>query len=158
MRRKDTEEELWGKKEVWLYFTPTTTEALALFLPFSTKPKQPPGTKGFDRPLEEEKPSPVFYFNTIRKEWWKLCPQMRKTFTNRAILSAAKIHPFNEKNPSFFLQGMAIKFSEAALHSAQHNITAKFHPFLCFVGCRGLVKQSPDGREAREGHAARKLL
>lgn len=137
---------------------PNNHRSPCLISTFFHKAKAAPRHERFDRPLEEEKPSPVFYFNTIRKEWWKLCPQMRKTFTKRAILSAAKIHPFNEKNPSFFRQGMAIKFSEAALHSAQHNITAKFHPFLCFVGCRGLVKQSPDGREAREGHAARKLL
>lgn len=78
MRRKDTEEKLWGKEEVWLYFTPTAPEVLFLFLTFSTEPKQPPGRKGFGKPLEEEKPSHVFHINTLRKEWWKLCPQVRK--------------------------------------------------------------------------------
>lgn len=78
MRRKDTEEKLWGQEEVWLYFTPTAPEILCFFLPFSTKPKQPAGRKGFGKPSEKEKPSHVFYFNTLRKEWWKLCPQMRK--------------------------------------------------------------------------------
>lgn len=49
-----------------------------------------------------------------------------KAFTKGPFCQPAKIDP----SSSFFLQGMAIKFSEAALHSAQHNITAKFHPFL----------------------------
>lgn len=77
-----------------------------------------------------------------------------KPFTKGPFCQPAKIHP----NSSFFLQGMAARFSKAALHAAQHDIPAKFHPFLFFAGCRGLVKQSSDAKEAREGHAAGKLL
>lgn len=43
----DTEERLGEEEEVQPCFTPITPEAPCFSLPFSTKPKQPPGRTGF---------------------------------------------------------------------------------------------------------------
>lgn len=154
MRRKDTEEKLWGKEEVWLYFTPRAPEVLCLFLPFSTKPKQPPGRKGFGRPLEEDKPSHVFYFNTIRREWWKLCPQMRNLLPKGHFVNLQRFIQIQAFSCRGWQQGSA----RQPCMQPSMTYLQNFIPSYFFAGCRGLVKQSSDAKEAREGHAAGKLL
>lgn len=130
---KDNQEMLGGvgeKGKVQPYLTTTAPQVPCLFLHFSRSQSSPQAARAFIH--HRQKTSPPKFFTSaplggnggsfVLRKGGKLLP----TFSKGPFWEPAEICP----NSSLLLQGMAVKHSIAALHTNQHKVFAKLHPFL----------------------------